>query len=94
MSFIRKLFGGRDPQVEAGEETIEYLGFNITPQPIKEAGGYRVAAKITKSFDDDVKSHQLVRADVCPDALTANNLAVLKAKQVIDFEGDGLFDAG
>ena len=92
MSFIRKLFGGRDVQKTPAEEAIEHNGFTITPQPLKEAAGFRVGAKITKTVNDELKTHQLIRADVCPDAQSANNLAILKSKQLIDFEGESLFD--
>jgi len=89
MSLFKKLFGGSgspsEPQVEL------YEGFRIIPDPIKESGGYRLAARIEKEVEGEVKSHLMVRADVCHSAEEAASAATFKARSLIDQMGDRIF---
>jgi hypothetical protein len=86
MSFLKKLFGGGNaaPRKAASES---YNGFTITPQPVKEAHGYRIGALIEK----DGQSHQMIRADTYAAPDIASDASVAKAKQMIDQMGDKLF---
>ena len=77
MSLFSRLFGG-GPEPTPDPEI--YKGFSITPTPVKEGSRYRLAAKIEK----DGAIQEIVRADVFEDLETANDVAIRKAKQVID----------
>ena len=87
MSIFSKLFGGgsSSPQKQASED---HNGYSITPTPVKEAHGYRIAAKIEK----DGKSHDMIRADTYASDDTAREASIAKAKQVIDQMGDRIFN--
>jgi len=87
MSLLSKLFGGGKSQPEP--EIHE--GFRIFPEPIKEDGGYRLAARIEKEIGGEICTHQLIRADVIGDRDEASAAALQKAKQLIDQMGEGLF---
>lgn len=88
MNFLKKLFGGGGTETAAPKTQSEvYEGFTITPGPINEGGEYRIAALIEK----DGRSHQLIRADTTRDPDDATESSVLKAKQMIDEQGDGIF---
>lgn len=90
MSWFGKLFGsgGETPAVAAHET---YKDFQITPAPMKEPGGYRIAATITKSVDGVEKTHNLVRADTINNLEEAIKASIGKAQQMIDEQGDQLF---
>lgn len=90
MSFLKKLFGSA-PKEEKGPEPEEYDGFFIFPEPEKEQGGFRIAARIEKDVDGETKTHHLIRADTVADYDEAVSATVLKAKQVIDQQGDRIF---
>jgi len=85
MSILSKLFGG-GPGPEL--DPVTYKDFAIIPTPQKEGGGFRIAATIEK----DGKSHHLIRADVVEGKAAADDASVSKAKQMIDEQGDRLFD--
>lgn len=89
MSWFSRLFGGTSGETPAtktpGPE--DYKGFAITPAPLREGAVYRIAARIEK----DGKVHQLVRADTVASLDQATALSVIKAKQMIDQNGDGMF---
>ena len=85
MSLWKKLFGGSGGNPAA--EPVEHKGFLIFPEPIREDGQYRIAARIEKGD----KVHQLIRADLIRDLDEANEASLGKAKQMIDQLGDGLF---
>ncbi len=87
MSWLSKIFGGGGSNAAAAV-TETYKDFSITPQPQKDANGWRIAALIEK----DGKSHTLIRADVLNAKDAAEAASVSKAKQVIDEQGERLFD--
>lgn len=86
MSLFSKLFGGG--KAAAPEASEDYQGFTITPTPQKESGGWRLAARVEK----DGRVHDLIRADVIQSKEQADAAAIAKAKQMIDQQGDRLFD--
>ena len=85
MSIFSKLFGGGGSAKPAKSE--DYNGFTITPAPVKEAHGFRIAATIEK----DGQSHDMIRADTYSSDETAQEASIAKAKQVIDQMGDRIF---
>ena len=92
--FLGKLFGGGDgegkPAVEAGT-AVEYQGFTIRPEPYQKGGQWQLAARITKTIDGETKEHHLIRADLVAELAEAQTSSVMKAKRMIDEQGDGLF---
>ena len=89
MSILKKLFGGGASAPDAKPEAYE--GCTILPEPQKESGGYRLGATIQKEIAGEMKSHTLIRADTFQSADEAVEAAIRKAKQVIDEQGDRLF---
>lgn len=90
MSLFSRLFGGKD--TSPSPEPVVYKGFTIVPKPISEGPRYRVAAQIEKPSDGETKTHRMIRADVLDDLDSAVETSVAKAKQMIDEQGDRLFD--
>ena len=94
MSLLSRLFGGKantsnDAPSEAAVE--EHNGFKIYVGPQKDSGGYRVAARIEKEIAGEAKAHQMIRADVCQTLEEAERTSLLKAKILIDQQGDDIF---
>lgn len=92
MSILSRLFGGGTSQETSDAEAEAYKGFRITPAPAQTEGGYRIGARIEKDVDGEVRVHHLLRADVLGDRDAAEAASLRKARQVIDEQGDGLFD--
>lgn len=90
MSLLSKLFGGGKSEPET-VKAFEYKGFRITPEPMKEAQGYRLCAVIEKEIDGETKSHRLIRADTIASVDVCSEAAIAKAKQMIDQMGERLF---
>ena len=90
MSILSKMFGRKDSVVEApaGED---YEGFTIFVDPIKEGSTYRLASRIEKTVDGEVKQHQLIRADTFTNLEEAAKASRQKAVQMIDEQGVRLF---
>lgn len=93
MSWLSKLFGGGKADASAGPSASaeEYKGFRIFAAPIKDGGQFRVAARIEKVINGELKTHQLVRADTMGSLEDATSISAAKARQVIDEQGDGVF---
>lgn len=87
MSILSKLFGGGKP----APEPEMHDGFRIFPEPQSDGGGFRVAARIEKDIDGQTRTHQMIRADVCQSAEEATNTSLLKAKLLIDQQGETIF---
>jgi hypothetical protein len=88
MSLLSRLFGKSAPKAP---EPILHKDFRILPQPIREGGVYRIAARVEKDFDGETKVHQLIRADTRPSEDEATEATIAKAKQAIDQLGDAIF---
>jgi hypothetical protein len=70
---------------------IEYNGYRIRPTPYEINGLYETAGIIEKEAPDGVKEHRFVRADTHQNMDDAIKLAISKAKQIIDMQGDRMF---
>lgn len=91
MSFFKKLFGGGAGGAASDPEAIEYKGFRITPTPMAEGSEFRLCGKIELEQDGQTLSHTLIRADMIRSREAAEEAVILKAKQMIDQQGIGLF---
>lgn len=74
------------------EESVEYKGFMITPNPMNEGGQYRLSAIITKEMGDTTQTHTFIRSDVIASRDDCIEMTIRKAKIAIDQMGDGLFN--
>lgn len=92
MSILSRLFGGsggskKGPSLKA----VEYNGFRIIADPIVEGKEYRIAARIEKEIDGEVRVHNLIRADTIAGYDAAVDASAAKARQMIDEQGERLF---
>lgn len=94
MSILSRLFGSGGsgtPETPKQAESETYKDFVIYPEPYREGSQWRVGARIEKGSGDDLKVHQLVRADTLESQEAASAASIGKARQMIDEQGDGLF---
>jgi hypothetical protein len=95
MSILSRLFGkgpAKSPEAAPSAEPVRHDGYDIHPEPINESGKWRVAARIVKVVDGVEKTHRLIRADTLDSADAAAAASLAKARQVIDEQGDRMFD--
>ncbi|MDF2154486.1 HlyU family transcriptional regulator [Vibrio sp. CAU 1672] len=93
MGLFSRLFGGRkEPEQPKAVEPIEYKGFLIYQESIAEGGQYRVAGRITKEIDGEVKNHRFIRSDLLGSEQDANELMLKKSQMFIDQMGESIFD--
>lgn len=94
MSFWKKLFGGGGGSTApAGPvQTVEHKGYTIEARPYSEAGQFQVAGVISKGDGDARKEHKFIRADRFPTMDEAAEFSVMKGRQIIDQQGDRIFD--
>ncbi|MFN3721651.1 MAG: HlyU family transcriptional regulator [Paracoccaceae bacterium] len=91
-SFLSRLFGGTSaPATPTAAQATLHKEFRIFPDPIPDGSAFRIAARIEKTFGDDTKTHQLIRADTRATRDEAVEASIAKAKQAIDQLGDTLF---
>ncbi len=94
MSFWKSLFGGGEGKSTAPAKPIreaEHNGFRIEAMPYAEAGQFQVAGVISKVVDGTSKQHRFVRADRFGSIEEAADFAIMKGRQIIDQQGDGIF---
>ena len=92
MPFFSKLFGAAKPAPTKGAAQL-HKDFRITPEPIPEDGGFRVAAVIEKDVAGQSKSHLMVRADTATTLEEAQEISLFKAQIFIDQMGEKIFDS-
>ena len=90
MSFLKKLFGGGGESAPSapGEN---YNGFMIYPEPVRDGSNWRIAARIEKEINGDVKSHFMMRADTLQSFDDAVAASLNKARMLVDQQGDTIF---
>src|SRR3546814_830364 len=92
MGLFSKFFGGGGKPAAAKEgEAVEYKGFRIHPAALPQSGQWLTAGVIRKEIDGATKEHRFLRADTHGSPDSANDFAVVKARQIIDEQGDGMF---
>jgi hypothetical protein len=92
MSFWKSLFGGGGAPVAAGPAATEdYNGFAISAEPYAAGSQFQVAGKITKDLGGMKKEHAFIRADTFGTREEAAKFTLLKARQIIDQQGDRMF---
>ena len=94
MSLFSKFFGGGGGDKAGGAkegEAVEYKGFRIHPAAQAQGSQWLTAGVIRKEVDGAMKEHRFVRADTHASPDSANDFAVVKGRQIIDEQGDGLF---
>ena len=85
--------GGGGAATEVAAEAVEYKGYRIKPAPYRTNNQFQTAGVIEKDFPDGVKQHRFIRAETHPSADDAVAFAVTKGKQIIDQQGDRVFDS-
>jgi hypothetical protein len=91
-SLFRRLFaGGRaaEPVPAAAEE---YRGFRIRPTPFRAEGQYQTAGIIERTVDGIAKEHRFIRAERHSSAEEAAAFALTKGRQIIDEQGERVFE--
>ena len=93
---FRDLFGrgaAADAPAKAETAATEYNGYLIRPALRRQGSGWLIAGSITKAYPDGVREHQFIRADTFTDHADGVLFCIQKAKQIIDEQGDRIFDA-
>jgi hypothetical protein len=94
MGLFRRLFGskGGGDSAEQPGDAVDYNGFRIRPAPFKAEGQFQTAGVIEKDFPDGMKTHKYIRAEKHGSKDEAISFAITKGKQIIDEQGDRIFD--
>ena len=88
-----RLAGGGAGDADApAAPAIEYNGYRIRAAPYRTDGHYQTAGIIEKDTPEGVKEHRFVRADTHPGKDEAIAFTISKAKQIIDLQGDRMFE--
>lgn len=89
MSFLKRLFGGgASPETAAPAKEVDHNGFVIRATPYQENGQWQTSGMIVK----DDREHRFIRADRFPSQDMAADHAIVKGRQIIDQQGERLFD--
>lgn len=92
MSILKKLFGGWSKPAEPEAAPAEaYKGYTLRPAPYREGGQFQMCGVIAKEIDGVVKEHRFVRADRFPSQEEAAQFTLVKARQIVDLNGDRIF---
>ena len=93
LKFLRTLgFGkGQDDASVIPPEAVDYKGYMIVPTPRKVETGWTTEGRISKEIGGVLKSRPFIRVDTHSDRDDAVTLSILKAKKIIDEQGDEVF---
>ena len=87
---FKSLFSGSSkPAPQA--EPVEYKGYLIYAEPMDDGSQYRLAGRICKEINGELKTHVFIRSDLFPNKEDAMQWMVRKAEIFIDQSGDSMF---
>jgi hypothetical protein len=92
MSFLKRLFGGGGDAPAAPAKEVEHGGFLIRATPYQENGQWQTCGVIVQDKDGVVREHRFIRADRFPGQDMAADHSISKGRQIIDQEGERMFD--
>ena len=94
MSFLKRLFGGGDDASApaAPMKQVEHEGFVIRATPYKEGAEFQTCGVVSKKIDGETKEHRFVRAERFPTLEGAAEHSITKGKQIVDQQGERIFD--
>ena len=98
MSFLSALFGQRDGAAGGGpgsaklSDPVEYKGYIIRAAPYRSDGHYQTAGVIEREIGGVRKEHRFIRADAYASYDDAVTFTENKARQIVDLQGDRIFD--
>jgi hypothetical protein len=94
-AFWSRLAGPGAGGAEAVEAAaVEYNGYRIRPTPFRNNGQFQTCGIIEKDGPEGMKQHRFIRADAYPGREDAIAFTITKAKQIIDLQGDRIFEQG
>jgi hypothetical protein len=73
-------------------ESVEYNGYRIRPAPYRRMGQYQTCGVVEKEVAGVLKEHRFIRAELHPSHEAAISFSIAKARQIIDEQGERLFD--
>jgi hypothetical protein len=97
MSFFKSLFGRGTAATQSAAKAaapVEYKGYVIVAAPFANNGQYQTAGTIAREIDGVRKEHRFIRADAYASYDDAVNFTENKARQIVDLQGDKIFDQG
>ena len=86
-----KLAGAGATHDHVSAPAVEYKGYRIRPAPFWSTSHYQTAGTIEKDTPEGLKKHEFIRADTYTSRDDAIAFAIVKAKQLIDQQGDRIF---
>lgn len=95
MSFLQKLFGKSSrasddgTKIDGGE--TEYKGFIILATPFKSEGQLQSCGVISKVINGEKKEYLFIRADRFTNLDDAVAMIHIKGRQIIDEQGERIF---
>lgn len=92
MSFFSTLFGRGSATAAKASEPVEYKGYVIVAAPYKNNGHYQTAGTIAREIGGVKKEHRFIRADAYVTYEDAVAFTLNKARQIIDLQGDRIFN--
>jgi hypothetical protein len=87
MAFWSKWFSSAPVGADTLSKSVEYNGFMIEARPYRDGAQWQLAGRISK----DGKVHDFVRADKFSSKDEAADIALSKARLIIDQSGDRMF---
>jgi hypothetical protein len=93
MSFWSALFGRGTGTAERVSDPVEHKGFVIRAAPYKNNNGhYQTAGTIAREIGGEHREHRFIRADAHASYDDAVNFTLNKARQIVDLQGERIFD--
>lgn len=94
LSRLMSMFGASTAAAPKEAEPREYDGFRIYATPIREGAQFRLAGRVEKEFDGEVRVRTFIRADIFTSEEDAIEFTFRKGEQIISQSRGAIFADG
>ncbi|PPR12941.1 MAG: hypothetical protein CFH42_01919 [Alphaproteobacteria bacterium MarineAlpha12_Bin1] len=91
--FLDRLFGSKKISFPSSDHSsISYKGYSVRADPELQGNQWITAGRISKEINGSIKEYRFVRGDFHASKESANEFSISKACQIIDLEGEKIFE--
>ncbi|MCH2550255.1 MAG: HlyU family transcriptional regulator [Alphaproteobacteria bacterium] len=92
--FLNRLFSSKSKPsfTPSGHSSISYKEYSVRADPELQGNQWITAGIISKELNGSIKEYRFVRGDFHASRESANEFSISKACQIIDLEGEKIFE--
>ncbi len=91
LGWLKNMFSPAAPAPPQPSDPVDYQGYTLIATPRQVSGGWSTEGIIRLGSGEDARETTFIRADTCMSRDDAVQMALAKARKIVDEKGEGIF---